>query len=119
MLGKRRRASDKIPSVVLLGTVEKIIPSTDATQIEKAQIVLKGAEDLYKEIRIDNILDDEDNKVGLKLGAGVKIIILAEKRSTIPRTPLRIASFSYPQNVKAEASSIQAPTSSDLGGNTA
>lgn len=47
------------PNVITLpGTVEKIISSSDPSEPEKAQISVKDGDDLYKEIRIENALQD-------------------------------------------------------------
>jgi hypothetical protein len=73
------------PAVTLPGTVEKIIPA-NSIQTEKAQISVEGAEHLYREIRIENTLQDEDGKqVGLKPGADVEVTIAADKDSTEPK----------------------------------
>ena len=73
-------------TVTLPGTVEKIIPSLDPDEPEKAQIVVEGAEELYREIRIDNTLQDEaGNEVSLKKGAEVEVTIAAESEATTPR----------------------------------
>ena len=56
------------PKVTLPGTVEKIIPANPIAP-EKAQIAVEGADHLYREIRVDNTLEDEKGKkVGLKPG---------------------------------------------------
>ena len=56
------------PKTTLPGTVEKIIPRVFNREPEKAQIAVEGAEDLYKEIRIENKLTDESGQeVRLKL----------------------------------------------------
>ena len=47
-------------NVTLPGTVEKIIPAIGNQVPEKAQIQLEGADELYREIRIDNTLEDAD-----------------------------------------------------------
>src|SRR5947207_4798767 len=52
----------KKPAVTLPGTVEKIIPQEYAPQSEKVEISVEGADPLYKEIRIENTLQDEDGK---------------------------------------------------------
>jgi hypothetical protein len=71
------------PSTTLPGTVEKIIRSPDPSEPEKAQIAIEGAEHLYKEIRIENVLTDENgNKVRLKQGAEVEITVEAEPEAT-------------------------------------
>jgi hypothetical protein len=60
-------------SVTLPGTVEKIIAPSHSGANEKAQIAVEGASDLYREIRIDNSLTDENGeKVRLKEGAEVE-----------------------------------------------
>jgi hypothetical protein len=50
------------PSTTLAGTVEKIIKPPDPSEPEKAQIGIEGAEELYREIRIDNTLKTEDGQ---------------------------------------------------------
>jgi hypothetical protein len=73
------------PAVTLPGTVEKIIPANPIAP-EKAQISVEGAEHLYREIRVENALEDENgNKVGLKPGAQVEVTIEAEKDATAPK----------------------------------
>jgi hypothetical protein len=70
-------------TVTLPGTVEKIIPSVDSSEPDKAQIAVEGAEPLYKEIRIDNALQNNDGeKVSLKPGADVEVTITAEPEAT-------------------------------------
>lgn len=71
------------PSTTLPGTVEKIIKSSHPGVPEKAQIAVEGAEDLYREIRIENVLQDEDgHKVALKPGAPVEVTIEAHPDDT-------------------------------------
>ena len=71
------------PSATLPGTVEKIIKSLFPREPEKAQIAVEGADHLYKEIRIENILTDKDGeKVQLKPGAEVKVTVEAEPEAT-------------------------------------
>jgi hypothetical protein len=70
-------------SATLPGTVEKIIKSPHPSMPEKAQIALEGAEDLYREIRIVNVLKDEDgDEVALKPGAPVDVTIEADPADT-------------------------------------
>jgi hypothetical protein len=72
-------------SVTLLGTVEKVIKPADPNEPEKAQIAVEGADDLYREIRIENTLKDENGrKVRLKKGAEVDVTVEAEAHATIP-----------------------------------
>ena len=71
------------PSATLPGTVDKIIKSPDPRAPDKAQIDIEGAEDLYREIRINNVLKHEDGqKVALKPGAEVVVTIEADKKDT-------------------------------------
>ena len=71
------------PSTTLTGTVEKIIPSPYEGEPEKAQIAVEGADDLYKEIRVENTLVTEDGEeVRLKKGAQVEVKIEAEPEAT-------------------------------------
>jgi hypothetical protein len=73
-------------TVTLPGTVEKIIPSLDPEEPEKAQIAVEGAEELYREIRIENTLQDEaGNVVSLRKGAEVEVTIAAEPEATTPK----------------------------------
>ncbi len=77
--------SDK-PSVTLPGTVEKIIKPLLPDEPEKAQIAIEGADDLYREIRIDNTLQNgKGEDVSLKPGARVEITVEAEPKATTPK----------------------------------
>ena len=70
MVKKRRK---------LRGTVEKVIKPAHPSQKEKAQIDIKEAEDLYREIRVDNVLtDDQGRKHRLEKGDDVDVTIEAE-----------------------------------------
>jgi hypothetical protein len=74
-------------STTLPGTVEKIIASPFPNEPEKAQIAVEGADDLYREIRIDNTLTNEDGEeVSLKLGAQVQVTVTAEAVGTTPKS---------------------------------
>ena len=80
------KPKDEKPSVTLPGTVEKIIPPITPIETEKAQIAVEGAEDLYKEIRVENTLHDENGKpVALKPGVEVEVTIAADKTDTKPK----------------------------------
>jgi hypothetical protein len=69
------------PSSTLPGTVEKIIKSPFPTEPEKAQIAVDGADDLYREIRIENTLTDENgDEVKLKPGAHVEVTVEADPK---------------------------------------
>lgn len=79
----------KKPTVTLPGTVEKIIPPVKyAGEPEKAEIAVEGADPLFKEIRIENTLRDEDGKeVALTPGAEVDVTIEGETHQTTPKEP--------------------------------
>jgi hypothetical protein len=75
------------PSTTLPGTVEKIIPSPDPSEPEKAQIAVEGADHLYREIRIENTLTDENgDEVSLKPGARVDVTVEADATETTARS---------------------------------
>lgn len=77
---------DQKAAVTLPGTVEKIIPSLDPSQPDKAQIAVEGAEPLYKELRIENTLEkDTGEQVSLKPGAEVEVTIAADPQATTPQ----------------------------------
>jgi hypothetical protein len=74
------------PSVTLPGTVEKIIPPSAPSEPEKAQISVEGADDLYKEIRIENSLTTESgHEVRLTKGAEVEVTVEADAKATTPK----------------------------------
>jgi len=65
------------------GKVEKIIPPIMPTEPEKAQISVEEAEDLYREIRVENVVtDDKGEKARLKPGASVDVVVEAESDAT-------------------------------------
>jgi hypothetical protein len=67
-------SNDQPALVTLFGTVEKIIPALVPAIAEKAQIVVDGGEDLYREIRVDNTL--------LKLRPGTPVAITIQVAAT-------------------------------------
>jgi len=68
---------------VLHGTVEKVIKPTLPGEPEKAQIGIEKADDLYREIRVENVLTDENGeKVHLKPRAEVDVIVEADTDAT-------------------------------------
>jgi hypothetical protein len=74
------------PSVTLSGTVEKVIPPPHPSLPEKAQIAVEQADHMYRELRIQNSLQDENgNEVRLKPGAEVNVTIEAEPDATMPK----------------------------------
>jgi hypothetical protein len=72
------------PKVTMPGVVEKIIKSP--CEPEKAQIAVEGADHLYKEIRINNTMEDANgNKVKLKEHAAVDVVVEADLQDTVPQ----------------------------------
>jgi hypothetical protein len=76
---------DKV-AVTLPGVVKKVIPPFHPSMPEKAEISVEGADDLYREIRVENTLsDDSGNEVSLKPGAEVQVTIEADTDATKPK----------------------------------
>jgi hypothetical protein len=73
-------------SVTLPGAVDKVIKSPDPSEPDKAQIVVEGADELYREIRIDNTLQTEKGEeVALKPGTDVDVTVEAPADATTPK----------------------------------
>jgi hypothetical protein len=73
------------PKVTKLGTVEKIIKSFIPEEPEKVEISIEGADDLYREIRVENIFENaKGEKVRLKKGAHVDVTVEAYADETLP-----------------------------------
>jgi len=71
-------------TVTLPGVVQKVIERP--AEPKKAEIAVEGADPLYKEIRIENTLEDEDGKVvELKPGAEVDVTIEAHAEAIKPK----------------------------------
>jgi hypothetical protein len=84
--GEKDMKKKKKPKTTRPGTVEKIIKSPYPQEPEKAEIALEGADHLYREIRIENTLEDEKGKqVRLKVGAQVNVTVEADPKDTIPK----------------------------------
>lgn len=72
----------------LHGTVEKVIKPIIPGEPEKAQIGIEKADELYREIRIENVLTDEHGEeVRLKRGAEVDVVVEADSDATIMKKP--------------------------------
>jgi len=70
-------------SITLPGTVEKIIKPPHPSLPEKAQIAIDEADHLYREIRIENALTDQNGEpVRLKEGASVEVTVEADPKDT-------------------------------------
>ena len=67
------------------GTVQKVIKSF-ASEPEKVEIDVEGADHLYREIRIENVVTDENGKEArLKPDAKVDVVIEADSDATIKK----------------------------------
>ena len=74
-MGKKRRR--------MKGTVQKIIKSPVPKEPEKAQIEIEEADQLYREIRVENLVTAEDGeKAQLRQGADVDVIVEADSSAT-------------------------------------
>ena len=74
-MGKKRKR--------LRGTVEKIIKPGLSGEPEKAQIDIQDADELYREIRVENVVTDEKGEESqLKPGAEVDIVVEADSSAT-------------------------------------
>jgi hypothetical protein len=74
------------PSTTLPAVVEKVIQPRTPGEPEKAQITVEGADHLYRELRIDNTLVNENGeKVKLKPGAEVDVTIEADPQATVTK----------------------------------
>ena len=77
-MGKKRRK--------LRGTVEKVIKPIVPGEPERAEIAIEEAEDLYREIRVENVVTDEKGeKARLKRGAQVDVVVEADSNATIKK----------------------------------
>jgi hypothetical protein len=70
----------------LHGKVSKVIKSPFPNEPEKAQIEIKEADELYREVRVENeVTDDKGEKATLKQGAEVDVIIEANSDATLKK----------------------------------
>ena len=67
----------------LRGKVQKVLKPIVSLEPEKAQISVDEADELYREIRVENALTDENGeRVRLKPGAEVDVILEADTDAT-------------------------------------
>ncbi len=89
MMQKSHIRTKKKPSATRPGIVEKIVKSPFPEEPEKAQIQVDGADHLYRELRVENTLtDNEGHQVSLKKGAKVEVIVEAEPEATEPKSKI-------------------------------
>jgi hypothetical protein len=70
-------------TVTFPGTVERVIKSLYPDEPDKAPIANDGADDFYREIRIENkLLNDKGEEVALKVGAEVAVTVEAPVEAT-------------------------------------
>lgn len=68
------------------GVVQKVITPVIPTEAEKVQISVDEADDLYREIRVENVVTDEHgDKARLRPGAQVDLIVEADSDATTKR----------------------------------
>jgi hypothetical protein len=83
LVWQRNRPWRTIPAVV-----SKIVKPIVADQPEKVEIAVEVADDLFREIRIQNTLTDVDGgSVSLTKGAQLEITLEAQAKYTVKRTP--------------------------------
>jgi hypothetical protein len=72
------------PWKTIPAVVQKIIKSVYPEQMEKIEISIPAADDLFREIRIENRLTDVDGEpVALKSGARLNVTLEAEAKDAI------------------------------------
>jgi len=90
----------KKPKSTKPGIVHKVIPPYVPDVPEKAEISIPSADDLYREIRIENTLTDEKgDTVKLKRGATVEVTIEADANATEPK---ETSKTSLPEKTKGK-----------------
>lgn len=70
----------------LRGRVKKVIRSRHPSEPERAQIDIEEADDLYREIRVPNVVTDgQGDYAVLKEGAEIDVILEADSSATLKR----------------------------------
>lgn len=70
----------------LTATVKKIIKPYSPDEPEKAEVAIHEADPLYREIRIENVVKDENGEEGrLRQGAQVDVVVEADSDATIKK----------------------------------
>lgn len=66
--------------------VQKIIKPAVPNDSEKAELSIDEGEELYREVRVENTLTDEQGeKFGLKPGAKVDVVLEADTNATFKK----------------------------------
>jgi hypothetical protein len=80
MMSKKKRKK-------LRGRVKKVIKPILRHEPEKVEISVEDADDLYREIRVENIVEDENGeKARLKPGAEIDVVLEADPKDTTKDT---------------------------------
>ena len=81
-----RKATMSKKQKKMKGTVQKVIKAASPKDTEKAQIALADADHLYREIRVENVVfDEEGHKAALRPGAEVDVVIEADSEATFSK----------------------------------
>lgn len=79
---RRWAGRQTVPAVV-----QKIVKSVYQDRVEKLEISIPEADDLFREIRIENTLTDADGQpVALKTGAQLDVTFEAEAKDTVKKS---------------------------------
>ena len=71
----------------LCGTVQKVLKSSHSRDPEKVEIRIDEADDLYKEIRVENVVKDENGEeFQLNPGAKIDVVLEADSNDTRKKT---------------------------------
>ena len=71
----------------LQGTVQKVIPPLIPNEPEKVEILIDHADELFREIRVENVLMRMDGeKFRLLPGAKVAVVLEAEPEATTTKS---------------------------------
>ena len=63
--------------------MQKLVKPINPREPEKAEITIEEGEELYREIRVENVLTDENGeKVRLKSGAELDVVLEADTDAT-------------------------------------
>lgn len=85
-MNKETNSPSETAAVTMPATVEKVIKSPFPDEPDKAQIAVHGADELYRELRIENTLQNENGEeVKLKPGARIDVTIEASPEAIVPK----------------------------------
>ena len=85
-MSKETTSTTETAAITLPATVEKIIKSPFPDEPDKAQIAVHGADELYRELRIENTLqNNKGEEVELKPGAKIDVTVEAPVAATTPK----------------------------------